>query len=155
MWKQKWRKKAEWFGGGGGSGTRSSDVCFKCGAMGHWASECRGLGKLGLAKPGLAEAGVSFVLFLPPYGFSMQRVGSGGSDEAVDLSGVLLVEANSVPLPEDHGGADDEEDLPLPTLEEVARRTNSICRDLPGEAPAVWGIYRFEFERFWDLKVQI
>ncbi|KAK2512622.1 Recql4 [Columba guinea] len=88
MWKQKWRKKAEWFGGGGGSSARSSDVCFKCGATGHWASECRGLGK-----------------------------------------------ANSTPLPEDRGGADDEEDeddLPLPTLEEVARRTNSICRDLSG-----------------------
>ncbi|XP_064910736.1 ATP-dependent DNA helicase Q4 isoform X1 [Columba livia] len=88
MWKQKWRKKAKWFGGGGGSSARSSDVCFKCGATGHWASECRGLGK-----------------------------------------------ANSAPLPEDRGGADDEEDeddLPLPTLEEVARRTNSICRDLSG-----------------------
>ncbi|XP_065484264.1 ATP-dependent DNA helicase Q4 [Caloenas nicobarica] len=84
MWKQKWRKKAEWFGGGGGSSAQSSDVCFKCGAAGHWASECRGL------------------------------------------------EANSVPLPEDRGGTDDEEDLPLPTLEEVARRTNSVCRDLSG-----------------------
>ncbi|NXT69441.1 RECQ4 helicase, partial [Chaetops frenatus] len=32
VWKQKWRKK---FGGG-------SDLCFRCGGKGHWASECRG-----------------------------------------------------------------------------------------------------------------
>ncbi|NXO23296.1 RECQ4 helicase, partial [Cisticola juncidis] len=31
VWKQKWRKK---FGAG-------SDLCFRCGGKGHWASECR------------------------------------------------------------------------------------------------------------------
>ncbi|XP_065525170.1 ATP-dependent DNA helicase Q4 isoform X2 [Lathamus discolor] len=41
MWKQKWQKKAGWFGGGG-SMDRSSDVCFRCGGTGHWASACRG-----------------------------------------------------------------------------------------------------------------
>ncbi|XP_009466920.1 PREDICTED: ATP-dependent DNA helicase Q4 [Nipponia nippon] len=40
--KQKWQKKAECFGGGGGSLARSSDVCFSCGGMGHWAAACRG-----------------------------------------------------------------------------------------------------------------
>ncbi|XP_030333854.1 ATP-dependent DNA helicase Q4 isoform X2 [Strigops habroptila] len=41
VWKQKWQKKARWFGGGG-SMDRSSDVCFRCGGTGHWASACRG-----------------------------------------------------------------------------------------------------------------
>ncbi|XP_033925661.1 ATP-dependent DNA helicase Q4 [Melopsittacus undulatus] len=40
MWKQKWQKKSGWFGGGGSM--RNSDVCFRCGGTGHWASECRG-----------------------------------------------------------------------------------------------------------------
>lgn len=39
------------------------------------------------------------------------------------------------PLPEESGCADEEEEAPLPTLEEVARRTNTVCRELPsGEA---------------------
>ncbi|KAM6411082.1 LOW QUALITY PROTEIN: ATP-dependent DNA helicase Q4 [Pluvialis apricaria] len=42
VWKQKWQKKAELFGGGGRSVDRSSDVCFRCGGTGHWASACRG-----------------------------------------------------------------------------------------------------------------
>ncbi|XP_014811592.1 PREDICTED: ATP-dependent DNA helicase Q4 [Calidris pugnax] len=42
VWKQKWQKKAESFGGGGGSMERSSDVCFRCGGTGHWASTCQG-----------------------------------------------------------------------------------------------------------------
>ncbi|KAM6102878.1 LOW QUALITY PROTEIN: ATP-dependent DNA helicase Q4 [Theristicus caerulescens] len=42
--RQKWRKKAESFGGGGGSLARSSDLCFRCGGTGHWASACRGRG---------------------------------------------------------------------------------------------------------------
>uniref|UniRef100_A0A8C3J9C8 DNA 3'-5' helicase n=1 Tax=Calidris pygmaea TaxID=425635 RepID=A0A8C3J9C8_9CHAR len=45
VWKQKWQKKAESFGGGGGSLERSGDVCFRCGGTGHWASTCRGRGK--------------------------------------------------------------------------------------------------------------
>ncbi|XP_021243718.1 ATP-dependent DNA helicase Q4 isoform X2 [Numida meleagris] len=41
VWKEKWRKKAVRFGGGAALG-RSSDVCFRCGATGHWAAACRG-----------------------------------------------------------------------------------------------------------------
>ncbi|XP_065608420.1 ATP-dependent DNA helicase Q4 [Cyrtonyx montezumae] len=41
VWKEKWQKKAAWFGGGNGV-DRSSDICFKCGAHGHWAAQCRG-----------------------------------------------------------------------------------------------------------------
>ncbi|NWX75753.1 RECQ4 helicase, partial [Alca torda] len=81
VWKQKWQKKAELFGGGGGSLDRSSDVCFRCGGTGHWASTCRG------------------------------REPAAG-------------------LPPENGCADEEEEAPLPTLEEVARRTNSVCREL-------------------------
>ncbi|NWI12483.1 RECQ4 helicase, partial [Crypturellus soui] len=44
VWKQKWRKKAEQFGGGGGDRDRSSDLCFRCGAAGHWAAACPGRG---------------------------------------------------------------------------------------------------------------
>nr|XP_008120225.1 PREDICTED: ATP-dependent DNA helicase Q4 [Anolis carolinensis] len=45
VWKQKWQKKGELFGGGGGGGRilgRSSDTCFRCGEVGHWASQCKG-----------------------------------------------------------------------------------------------------------------
>ncbi|XP_064298015.1 ATP-dependent DNA helicase Q4 isoform X1 [Phalacrocorax carbo] len=80
--KQKWQKKAEWFGGGGGSTDRSSDVCFRCGGTGHWASACR------------------------------------GQEPAAGL------------LPEESGHAGEEEEAPLPTLEEVARRTNTVYREL-------------------------
>ncbi|XP_026723189.1 ATP-dependent DNA helicase Q4, partial [Athene cunicularia] len=83
LWKQKWQKKAEQFGGGGRSAARRSDVCFKCGGTGHWASACRG-----------------------------------------------RVETAAGPLPEENGHADEEEEAPLPTLEEVARRTNTGCREL-------------------------
>ncbi|KAM9573862.1 ATP-dependent DNA helicase Q4 [Guaruba guarouba] len=38
--RQKWQKKAGWFGGGGAA-DRSSDVCFRCGGTGHWASACQ------------------------------------------------------------------------------------------------------------------
>ncbi|KAF1493984.1 ATP-dependent DNA helicase Q4, partial [Pygoscelis antarcticus] len=82
VWKQKWRKKGERFGGGGGSLDRSSDVCFRCGGTGHWASACRGR------------------------------------------------ETAAGPLPEESGHAEEEEEAPLPTLEEVARRTNTVCREL-------------------------
>ncbi|KAJ6661526.1 hypothetical protein lerEdw1_014436 [Lerista edwardsae] len=55
VWKQKWRKKGELFGGGG-SGTsrpldRGSDTCFKCGELGHWASQCKGRVRLPAADP--------------------------------------------------------------------------------------------------------
>ncbi|XP_015283440.1 PREDICTED: ATP-dependent DNA helicase Q4 [Gekko japonicus] len=45
VWKQKWQKKGEQFGGGGGGGRhldRSCDTCFRCGGLGHWASQCKG-----------------------------------------------------------------------------------------------------------------
>ncbi|XP_074000832.1 ATP-dependent DNA helicase Q4 [Numenius arquata] len=55
VWKQKWQKKAESFGGGGRSLDRSSDVCFRCGGTGHWASTCRG--REPAAGPLLEEGG--------------------------------------------------------------------------------------------------
>ncbi|XP_066480220.1 ATP-dependent DNA helicase Q4 isoform X2 [Tiliqua scincoides] len=45
VWKQKWRKKGEQYGGGGSGGRlidRCCDTCFKCGGLGHWASQCKG-----------------------------------------------------------------------------------------------------------------
>ncbi|KAJ7338227.1 hypothetical protein JRQ81_010936 [Phrynocephalus forsythii] len=42
VWKQKWQKKGELFGGGGRSLDRGSDTCFRCGGLGHWASQCKG-----------------------------------------------------------------------------------------------------------------
>ncbi|XP_040521200.1 ATP-dependent DNA helicase Q4 isoform X4 [Gallus gallus] len=50
VWKEKWQKKAAWFGGGGAV-DRSSDVCFKCGTVGHWAAACRGRGTTARAPP--------------------------------------------------------------------------------------------------------
>ncbi|XP_078086752.1 ATP-dependent DNA helicase Q4 [Mustelus asterias] len=43
-WKQKLQMKGERFGGGGGRFNRSGDTCFRCGATGHWAKNCKGRG---------------------------------------------------------------------------------------------------------------
>ncbi|XP_062424557.1 ATP-dependent DNA helicase Q4 [Rhea pennata] len=86
VWKQKWQKKGEHFGGGGRSLDRSSDVCFRCGGTGHWASACKGRG------PAAAD-----------------------------------------PPPEETSHAAEEE-APLPTLEEVARMTNTAYRELSAES---------------------
>ncbi|XP_061463109.1 ATP-dependent DNA helicase Q4 [Rhineura floridana] len=42
VWKQKWQKKGEQFGGGDKRLDRGSDTCFRCGGLGHWASQCKG-----------------------------------------------------------------------------------------------------------------
>ncbi|KAK7801211.1 hypothetical protein U0070_015388 [Myodes glareolus] len=39
VWKQKWKKKREQFGGSGPRAT-AKDTCFQCGQSGHWASQC-------------------------------------------------------------------------------------------------------------------
>nr|XP_055169852.1 ATP-dependent DNA helicase Q4 isoform X1 [Nyctereutes procyonoides] len=39
MWKQKWQKKGEHFGGGQARAT-ADDSCFRCGQLGHWSSQC-------------------------------------------------------------------------------------------------------------------
>ncbi|NWR40711.1 RECQ4 helicase, partial [Tachuris rubrigastra] len=80
VWKEKWRKKLERFGGGG------ADVCFRCGMAGHWASECTGK------------------------------------------------DSGSFPMENDpKDDKEEEEEDPLPTLEEVARRTNSVFPGISGE----------------------
>ncbi|XP_053916305.1 ATP-dependent DNA helicase Q4 isoform X2 [Cuculus canorus] len=85
VWKQKWQKKAEHFGGGGGSlQIRNSSVCFRCGGTGHWASSCRSRG----------------------------------------------MTASQLPEENGHSKEEEEEEAPLPTLEEVARRTNTVCPEL-------------------------
>ncbi|XP_051827218.1 ATP-dependent DNA helicase Q4 [Antechinus flavipes] len=40
IWKKKWQMKGEQFGGGW-SREQGKDLCFRCGAAGHWASQCR------------------------------------------------------------------------------------------------------------------
>ncbi|KAM5315537.1 ATP-dependent DNA helicase Q4 isoform 2-T2 [Glossophaga mutica] len=49
VWKQKWKKKGECFGGGQ-PGATAKDSCFRCGQFGHWASQCLQRGP----KPALA-----------------------------------------------------------------------------------------------------
>uniref|UniRef100_A0A8C7CFR3 DNA 3'-5' helicase n=1 Tax=Neovison vison TaxID=452646 RepID=A0A8C7CFR3_NEOVI len=39
MWKQKWQKKGECFGGGQPRAT-AKNSCFRCGQLGHWSSQC-------------------------------------------------------------------------------------------------------------------
>ncbi|XP_077149625.1 ATP-dependent DNA helicase Q4 isoform X2 [Ranitomeya variabilis] len=80
MWKQKWQKKGEQFGGGGRPFSRNEDNCFRCGQLGHWAAHCPGRG---------------------------------------------------VSLPRESDATMEEEDIVLPTLEEVARKTNTQLRPEP------------------------
>nr|XP_025044463.1 ATP-dependent DNA helicase Q4 [Pelodiscus sinensis] len=87
VWKQKWQKKGEWFGGGGRCFDRGSDTCFRCGGTGHWASECKGKGPAPAVDSWLEE-----------------------TSEAV------------------------EEETPLPTLEEVARMTNTAYSKISVES---------------------
>ncbi|XP_075776069.1 ATP-dependent DNA helicase Q4 isoform X2 [Pelodiscus sinensis] len=87
VWKQKWQKKGEWFGGGGRCFDRGSDTCFRCGGTGHWASECKGKGPAPAVDSRLEE-----------------------TSEAV------------------------EEEMPLPTLEEVARMTNTAYSKISVES---------------------
>ncbi|XP_055504901.1 ATP-dependent DNA helicase Q4 [Leucoraja erinacea] len=42
-WKQKFQMKGERFGGGRFS--QNGDTCFRCGAAGHWAMDCKGHGR--------------------------------------------------------------------------------------------------------------
>lgn len=105
VWKQKWRKKSERFGGG-------ADVCFRCGGKGHWASECRGqAGNLGI--------------FL---GIKQREKGEGGSFPWNFVGIVRFVRAGK-----DLGSFPEEEGEELPTLEEEARRTSGVfIPEIPG-----------------------
>ncbi|OCT93506.1 hypothetical protein XELAEV_18011184mg [Xenopus laevis] len=91
MWKQKWQKKGEQFGGGGGGGgkhfNRSGDTCFRCGGMGHWASQCPG--SVPVVRQEVAET-------------------------------------------------EEEEEVSLPTLEDVARMTNTQLRPNTNEGLSGW-----------------
>ncbi|KAM4700283.1 ATP-dependent DNA helicase Q4 isoform 2-T2 [Discoglossus pictus] len=88
MWKQKFQKKGQQFGGGAKHFNRSEDTCFRCGSTGHWASECTG-----------------------------------------------RVSAPLLPVSD----PEDEEEVNLPTLEDVARMTNTQLGDSisPVDDPAV------------------
>ncbi|NP_001072882.1 ATP-dependent DNA helicase Q4 [Xenopus tropicalis] len=87
MWKQKWQKKGEQFGGGGKHFNRGGDTCFRCGGIGHWASQCPG------SVPVVRQ-------------------------EVVEI--------------------EEEEEVSLPTLEDVARMTNTQLQSTSAEVPSGW-----------------
>ncbi|XP_030409824.1 ATP-dependent DNA helicase Q4 isoform X1 [Gopherus evgoodei] len=107
VWKQKWQKKGEWFGGGGRCFDRGSDTCFRCGGTGHWASECKG-----------RELG-------PAVG----------------------------PQPEENSEAIEEE-MPLPTLEEVAQMTNTAYSKISAESRSSQAGPERAGEEEFDLHMQ-
>ncbi|XP_024074121.1 ATP-dependent DNA helicase Q4 isoform X2 [Terrapene carolina triunguis] len=107
VWKQKWQKKGEWFGGGGRCFDRGSDTCFRCGGTGHWASECKGTGLAQAVGPQLEE-----------------------NSEAI------------------------EEETPLPTLEEVARMTNTAYSKISAESRSSQAGPERAGEEEFDLHMQ-
>ncbi|XP_028918969.1 ATP-dependent DNA helicase Q4 [Ornithorhynchus anatinus] len=82
VWKQKWQKKGQQFGGGGSHGSHENDTCFRCGGRGHWAAQCR-------------------------------RRGAPSHQ------------------PPEQESSHAQEEPPLPTLEEVAQRTNTAYSKIP------------------------
>ncbi|XP_072631783.1 ATP-dependent DNA helicase Q4 [Canis lupus baileyi] len=50
MWKQKWRKKGEHFGGSQARAT-ADDSCFRCGQLGHWSSQCPQPSEVSIPEP--------------------------------------------------------------------------------------------------------
>ncbi|XP_058686011.1 ATP-dependent DNA helicase Q4 [Poecile atricapillus] len=103
IWKQKWRKK---FGAG-------SDLCFRCGGKGHWASEC----------PGQARVFLGFLRGF--FGIKQWEKGEGDSFPWI-LEGIAHFVCAGKDLGSFQEEIPEEEEEALPTLEEVARRTNGV-----------------------------
>ncbi|XP_029778918.1 ATP-dependent DNA helicase Q4 isoform X3 [Suricata suricatta] len=100
MWKQKWQRKGEHFGGGQHRGTVKNS-CFRCGQLGHWSSQC--LQPEHIPAPGKKggedEDGTQTLLTLEE---AVQRTGTAGfsvSEEDPERAGpeLLATMEQSVP----------------------------------------------------------
>lgn len=123
MWKQKWQKKGERFGGGKLRAT-VKDSCFWCGQLGHWASQCTHPGEASALGGGLGQHCLKGVLCsLEGRDFWLQQK--------------ALPPPHPGPEPtlasQKEGGEDEGDTQTLPTLEEVAQQPGTAYCQLPGE----------------------
>ncbi|XP_023597407.1 ATP-dependent DNA helicase Q4 [Trichechus manatus latirostris] len=121
VWRQKWQKKGECFGGGRPKATFKNS-CFRCGQLGHWASQC--------PQPGG---------FHPEdrSGLEGHRVLYEGRDFWSKQQALPASHPGPEPAPAQEEYARDEEGTrPLPTLEGVAQKTGGAHCKLPAHEDA-------------------
>ncbi|KAB0396236.1 hypothetical protein E2I00_007196 [Balaenoptera physalus] len=136
VWKQKWQKKRECFGGGQPRAT-AQDSCSQCGQLSHWASQC--------PQPGEASA-----------------LGGGLGQRCLRLwlkQKALLTPAPGPELtlaPQKEGGEDEGGTQTRATFEEVSQRMGAACRQLSDTPAEVFqALEQLGHQAFYPLQERV